>query len=585
MVGKMLLGDMVATFFIFTVLILSLIVSIFGLVFFGRKILSLSINYSNYEKKKNNFNQVANKKIVYIFIINTAFNFIAFIVTLFNDYLRGFTVTSIFVILLSVFILFVAYKTEVNIVPLVEFDKFYDLILSLLSNEEKLLKENTDQYEYLLEFEKNAEELILDFQAYINKFDIKDKIFSLFDRITYNKDFLIEERNNLIQSFNENLKHYIKNNDINAVKLNNPFGNFNHDQIFKQIEDLKRNYVQEITNDIHQTLQDIDNDNKKIFNILSLSLKHKIILPKETNVLILNEISLYKNEYQIKTIDILISMKSFEVKDIVDFLISNDKPLLINSNLINGLNNQDHFKVLINISQQKKIQILDTWLGYLNTNHVSLIKSLISKLKEKSITLKSLEIFLSLNNYSSGFHQNFNIVEHKIFALYDCYQNDSLVNKVIKEIMYRNDFQREEKEINNLYDQTLMNMEIELSMLKEIISFVLSQETILNKYIDRNKLISQFHMCKNTLDKSHAISLRKLLMVILKYENLAENLDFLNMFIEKYELKQSVNDIEKISLKQFTQKLFNGKVSMDDSVNTVTSRVEKNRLLFDTLFN
>ena len=173
MVGKMLLGDMVATFFIFTVLILSLIVSIFGLVFFGRKILSLSINYSNYEKKKNNFNQVANKKIVYIFIINTAFNFIAFIVTLFNDYLRGFTVTSIFVILLSVFILFVAYKTEVNIVPLVEFDKFYDLILSLLSNEEKLLKENTDQYEYLLEFEKNAEELILDLQAYINKFDIK----------------------------------------------------------------------------------------------------------------------------------------------------------------------------------------------------------------------------------------------------------------------------------------------------------------------------------------------------------------------------------------------------------------------------
>lgn len=584
MVGKMLLGDVIATIFIFTVSIISFIVSIYGVVFFGRKILSLSINYSNYEKKKNNFNQVANKKIVYIFIVNTSLNFIAFIVTLFNDYLRGFTVTSLLVLLLSVFVLYVAYKTEVNIVPLVDFDKFYDLIVSLISNEEKLLKENNDQYDYLLEFEKNAEELILDFQEHINKFDIKDKIYSLFDRISYNKDFLIEERNNLINSFNLNLNNYIKSNDINDVKLNNPFATFNHDQIFKQIDDLKRNYVLELTNNIGQTIQDIHNDNKKIFNILSLTLKHKIVLSKEMNNIILNEISLYKNDYQIKIVNILISTKSFEVKDIIDFITLRDKPLLLNANLIKDLNNQDLFKVLFNVSEQKKMSLLDTFLGYLNSNHISLIKSLISKLNEKSIKILSLEIFLSLNNYSSGFHQNFNIVEHKAFALYDYYQNDPIGNRIIKEIMDRNDFVREEKEINKLYDKAQMNIEHELSMLKEVISFILLHEPILNKYVDRHKLISQYHIYKNTLDIEHTESLRKVLMVILKYENLSTNFEFLHMFIEKHALKQSLDDIEKISLKQFVQKLFNGKVRTTDSVNTVTAKVEKNRLLFDTLF-
>ena len=168
--------------------------------------------------------------------------------------------------------------------------------------------------------------------------------------------------------------------------------------------------------------------------------------------------------------------------------------------------------------------------------------------------------------------------------MYDYYQNDPVGNRIIKEIIDRNDFVREEKEINKLYDKAQMNIEHELSMLKEVISFILLLEPILNKYVDRHKLISQYHIYKNTLDIEHTESLRKVLMVILKYENLSTNFEFLHKLIEKYALKQSLDDIEKISLEQFVQKLFNGKVKTTDSVNTVIAKVEKNRLLFDTLF-
>ena len=575
--------------FSFSIAVLLLIFNIFYL---SQKIYRTSINFSNYSKKRKYFNQKSNFTVpkyhlgaILLLGVSTTF-------VILNNYLSSYIYGTLILLVSSVFLLLISVSTEKKITSLEDFDKFYDLIQNIFINEKKLLEENQHQLNSITELNKKLNEIIENFNKYFTTLEINEAIDKIISKIQQNKNFIMKEANKLTKTFDDTLSTYIIDNNIENVKFGNPFSNFSHHEIDLEIKEFSSNFKNVISRELSDKLSDPQ------LHLTTISL---IINQMKNFDLIIYEDSVYKmldhfdNEYHENKIKILKYLIQFDIlsqNKLIDYIISSHKFGLIYRDLINTLKGQQHFNYLYDLAKNNNDDILSSWMDKIDSKNISLIKSLISKLSVENISTDIFTQFIELNSITSGFHQNHNIIEHKLVSILNYYELNPLTKKIQQNIInelkgYSNQNIQQDKInlIEKLYVDIQEEMSLKLNRVNDIVKYIIRNYSRFETYISKQSLIKEFQIYKFTLDVSNLDTLFYVLLSVMKKSSSNNDLDFIDTLYLESEEKKTLADYQVQNSNTLLSNAINNQLINKFSIYSIISKIENKRLLVDMLMS
>lgn len=586
------LDDLSVSYILLFSFSIAVLLLIFNIFYLSQKIYRTSINFSNYSKKRKYFNQKSNFTIpkYHVGVILMLGASTVFVVL--NNYLSNYIYGTLILLVSSVFLLFISVSTEKKITSLEDFDKFYDLIQNIFLNEKKLLEENQHQFNSITELNKKLNEIIEHFKKYFTTLEVNDAINKIISKIQQNKNFITKEANKLTKTFDETLYNYIIDNNIENVKFGNPFANFSHHEIDLEIENFSLNFKNVISRELSDKLSDPQ------LHLTTISL---IINQMKTFDLIIYEDSVYKmldhfdNEYvenKIKILKLLIQFDILSQNKLIDYIISSHKYGLIYGDLINTLKGQQHFNYLYELAKNNNDELLTKWMDKIDSKHVALIKSLIAKLSGENISADIFTQFIELNSITSGFHQNHNIIEHKLVSILNYYELNPLSKKIQQNIIndlktYSNQTIQQDKIhlIEKLYTDIQEEMSFKLNRVSHIVKYILRNYSRFGTYISKQSLIKEFQIYRFTLDVSNLDTLFYVLLSVMKKSSSNNDIDFMNTLYLESDEKKALADYQVQNSNSVLLNAINNQLINKFSIYSIISKIENKRLLVDMLMS
>lgn len=586
------LDDLSVSYILLFSFSIAVLLLIFNIFYLSQKIYRTSINFSNYSKKRKYFNQKSNFTIPKYHVGVILMLGASTVFVILNNYLSNYIYGTLILLVSSVFLLFISVSTEKKITSLEDFDKFYDLIQNIFLNEKKLLEENQHQLKSITELNKKLNEIIENFNKYFTTLEVNDAINKIISKIKQNNDFITKEANKLTKTFDETLDNYIIDNNIENVKFGNPFANFSHHEIDLEIENFSLNFKNVISRELSDKLSDPQ------LHLTTISL---IINQMKTFDLIVYEDSVYKmldqfdNEYfenKIKILKLLIQFDILSQNKLIDYIISSHKYGLIYGDLINTLKGQQHFNYLYELAKNNNDDLLTKWMDKIDSKHVALIKSLIAKLSGENISTDIFTQFIELNSITSGFHQNHNIIEHKLVSILNYYELNPLSKKIQQNIIndlktYSSQSIQQDKIhlIEKLYTDIQEEMSLKLNRVSDIVKYILRNYSRFETYISKKSLIKEFQIYRFTLDVSNLDTLFYVLLSVMKKSSSNNDIDFINTLHLESNEKKSLVDYQVQNSNSLLSNAINNQLINKFLIYSIISKIENKRLLVDMLMS
>lgn len=265
---------------------------------------------------------------------------------------------------------------------------------------------------------------------------------------------------------------------------------------------------------------------------------------------------------------------------------------MIYGDLINTLKGQQHFNYLYELAKNNNDELLTKWMDKIDSKHVALIKSLIAKLSGENISADIFTQFIELNSITSGFHQNHNIIEHKLVSILNYYELNPLSKKIQQNIIndlktYSNQTIQQDKIhlIEKLYTDIQEEMSFKLNRVSHIVKYILRNYSRFGTYISKQSLIKEFQIYRFTLDVSNLDTLFYVLLSVMKKSSSNNDIDFMNTLYLESDEKKALADYQVQNSNSVLLNAINNQLINKFSIYSIISKIENKRLLVDMLMS